>query len=90
VKGARVARGPKTAACNILCWNVRGLNEVVRQDAVSLLVKDTTSSIVCLEETKLQNVDAAVVRRMVGAKFTGNFIVLPAAQTVMNDVYNMK
>ncbi|CAD6342401.1 unnamed protein product [Miscanthus lutarioriparius] len=32
-------------------------------------------------ETKLQNVDAAVVKRTVGAKFTDNFIVLPAAQT---------
>ena len=67
--------------CNILCWNVRGLNDVVWQDAVSLLVKDTASFIVCLQETKLQNVDAAVVKWTVSAKFTDNFIVLPAAQT---------
>jgi hypothetical protein len=67
--------------CNILCWNVRGLNDVVRQDTVNLLVKDTAASIVCLQETKLQNMDLGVVRRTVGAKFTSNFIVLPAAQT---------
>jgi len=63
--------------CNILCWNVRGLNDVVRQDAVNLLVKDTAATIVCPQETKLQNVDQAVVRRLVGAKFTNNFVVLP-------------
>ena len=59
-------------------WNVRGLNDVVRQDAVNLLVKDTAATIVCFQETKLQNVDQAVVRRLVGAKFTNNFVVLPA------------
>lgn len=47
--------------------NVRGLNDVVRQDAVSLLVRDTASTIVCLQETKLQNVDQGVVRRSLGA-----------------------
>jgi hypothetical protein len=53
--------------CNILCWNVGGLNDVIRQDAVSLLVRDTASTIVCLQETKLQAVDPGIVRRMVGA-----------------------
>ena len=67
--------------CNILCWNVRGLNDVVRQDAVSLLVRDTASTIVCLQETKMQNLDQGAVRRTVGAKFANTFAVLPATQT---------
>ena len=67
--------------CNILCWNVRGLNDVVRQDTVSLLVRDTASTIVCLQETKLQNIDQGIVQRTVGAKFTNNFVALPATQT---------
>lgn len=67
--------------CNILCWNVRGLNDMVRQDVVSLLFKDTAASIVCLQETKLQNMDLGIIRRTVGAKFTSNFIALPVAQT---------
>ncbi|CAD6214649.1 unnamed protein product [Miscanthus lutarioriparius] len=67
--------------CNILCWNVRGLHDVVRQDTVSLLVRDTASTIVCLQETKMQNLDQGVVRRTVGAKFANTFVVLPATQT---------
>lgn len=67
--------------CNILCWNVRGLNDVIRQDTVNLLVRDTAATMVCLQETKLHNMDHAVVQRTVGAKFANNFVVLPAAQT---------
>jgi exonuclease III len=67
--------------CNILCWNVRGLNDVARQDNVNLLVKDTASTIVCLQETKLQHLDQSIIRRTVGAKFTNNFAALPATQT---------
>ncbi|CAD6269842.1 unnamed protein product [Miscanthus lutarioriparius] len=36
---------------------------------------------VCLQETKLHNMDQAVVQCSVGAKLTNNFVVLPAAQT---------
>ena len=53
---------------------------MVRQDVVSLLFKDTAASIVCLQETKLQNMDLAIIRRTVGAKFASNFIALPVAQ----------
>jgi exonuclease III len=43
--------------CNVLSWNVRGLNDVVRQDAVNLLVRDMATTIVCLQEMKLQIID---------------------------------
>ena len=54
---------------------------MVRQDAVSLLVRDTASTIVCLQETKMQNLDQGVVRHTVGAKFANTFAVLPATET---------
>jgi exonuclease III len=67
--------------CRILNWNVRGLNDGARRDSVSELVRDTASTIVCLQETKLQVVDDGVVRRTLGQHFVSNYAVLPAAQT---------
>lgn len=64
-----------------MCWNVRGLNDGARQDALSLLVRDTASSIVCLQETKMQNLDQGVMRRTIWPKFANTFAVLPASQT---------
>jgi len=60
---------------------VRGLNDVVRQDTVNLLVRDTASFVLFLQETKLQNIDQGVVRQTVGTKFAYNFVTLLAAQT---------
>lgn len=67
--------------CNLLNWNVRGLNDGARQDAVNELVRTTGATIVCLQETKLQMMDQNVISRTVGPKFTNSFAVLPAAQT---------
>lgn len=67
--------------CQLLNWTVRGLNEDARKDAVSQLVRDTCSTIVCLQETKLQLVDQAVIRRAVGINFANSFAALPAQQT---------
>jgi exonuclease III len=65
----------------LLNWNVRGLNDGARKDAVSEIVKDTRSTIVCLQETKLQLVDQNVVRRTLGSKFANSYATLPAEQT---------
>lgn len=67
--------------CQILNWNVRGLNEGARQDAVNELVRSTGATIVCLQETKMQLLDQNVVARTVGTKFVNSFAVLPAEQT---------
>lgn len=69
------------SSCQILSWNVRGLNDGARRDSVNLVVRDTKSTIVCLQETKLQNIDQAVVARTLGPKFLNNFTFLPATQT---------
>jgi exonuclease III len=60
---------------------VRGLNDGARKDAVNELVRDTRSTIVCLQETKLQSVNQNTVRRTIGAKFIDSYAVLPAEQT---------
>lgn len=67
--------------CQILNWNVRGLNDGARQDSVYELVRSTGATIVCLQETKLQLLDQNVVLRTVGAKFANSYAVLPAVQT---------
>jgi hypothetical protein len=64
--------------CQILNWNVRGLNEGARQDAVNELVRSTGATIVCLQETKMQLLDQNVVARTVGTKFVNSSAVLPA------------
>jgi exonuclease III len=70
--------------CQILNWNVRALNDGAWQDSVSELVRSTGSTIVCIQETKMQVMDQIikiVVSRTVGAKFVNSYIVLPAEQT---------
>jgi hypothetical protein len=64
--------------CKILSWNVRGLNEVDRRDSVQELVRDTGSTIVCLQETKLTTIDDATILRTWGQNFLNNIAVLPA------------
>jgi hypothetical protein len=45
----------------ILCWNVRGLNDRARRDAVRTLVDDIRPSVVCLQETKLDVIQQHLV-----------------------------
>jgi exonuclease III len=44
--------------CVLLNWNVRGLNNLVRRRVVKNLVIETRPSIVCIQESKLANVDS--------------------------------
>ena len=67
--------------CNILNWNVRGLNNPARRKVVRDLVSETRATIVTLQETKLEMVDAWMVTETVGQRFVNNFVALPAAGT---------
>ena len=67
--------------CSILNWNVRGLNNSARRKVVSELARDTSCTIACLQETKLQQVDSAVVSETLGSDFIQNFAFLPADGT---------
>ncbi|XP_066320066.1 uncharacterized protein [Miscanthus floridulus] len=67
--------------CQLLNWNVRGLNDGARRDTVNELVRSAGAMIVCLQETKLQIVDQNTITRTFGPQFSNSFAVLPAAQT---------
>ncbi|KAM0822740.1 hypothetical protein ACQ4PT_071319 [Festuca glaucescens] len=66
---------------NIFNWNPRGLNSKVRRDAVRDLIRDTHASIVCLQETKLDVVDDAIISATLGPNFIANYAFLPAIGT---------
>jgi exonuclease III len=41
----------------MLNWNVRGLNAPVRRCAVRDMAGDVKTTVICLQETKLQHID---------------------------------
>lgn len=41
----------------VLCWNVRGLNQRARRDMVRETISTTLCHIACLQETKLSEID---------------------------------
>lgn len=61
----------------LIVWNVHGLNAQARRNAVYQVVNSANPAIVCLQETKLQDV---FVRQCLGNKFE-KFFYLPAAGT---------
>ena len=64
----------------ILCWNVRGLNDRARRDAVRTLVDDVHPTIVCLQETKLDVITQHLVFALLGISFN-EFAYLQASNT---------
>ena len=67
--------------CVLLDWNVRGLNNSARRKLVRDLAQDTKVSIVCLQETKMQTIDRAVIIESLGQRFAEQFAFLPATGT---------
>lgn len=61
----------------ILIWNVRGLNSVARQDSVRTLVESTRADIVCLQETKMENVSRRTVLSALGSSFS-HYVFAPS------------
>jgi exonuclease III len=63
-----------------LVWNVRGLNNPARRNAISQVVQAACPSIVCFQETKMEVVTVEIVRHCLGNKFE-KFFYLPAIGT---------
>ena len=40
---------------NVLCWNVRGINDSDKWDAIRYKIEESNASIFCLKETKKKN-----------------------------------
>jgi exonuclease III len=67
--------------CIVLNWNVRDLNNPARRQIVRELVQDHQCTIACLQETKLQTMTDSLVTEILGGRFSGNYVALPADGT---------
>lgn len=61
-----------------LSWNVRGLNNPARRKVVADLVADHRCNLVCLQETKLEEITSSIVAETLGSRSLDNFAFLPA------------
>ena len=64
----------------ILCWNVRGLNNPAKRKVVREFFASLRVNVVCLQETKLDTVDQFLVLQCIGPSFD-SFSYLPAVET---------
>ena len=65
---------------NIMVWNVRGLNNPAKRNAVREFVLEARVNLVCLQETKIDVFDQYLVMQCIGPSFDG-FAYLPALDT---------
>lgn len=64
----------------ILVWNFRGLNKKGRRDVVRDLVATTRPEIVCLQETKIQDMLMRLLLSTLDAEYDSH-VTLPAEGT---------
>lgn len=55
---------------DVLCWNVRGLNQQARKDVVHQIVANTMCAIACFQETKLAQIDDFTASYLGGYRLT--------------------
>ncbi len=65
----------------IISWNVRGLNNPKKRESVKYWLRNWKCDVVCLQETKLAEVDLQLVRSLWGNSFVG-WEFLPAVGSV--------
>ena len=53
----------------ILSWNVRGLNAFDKRMAVKAFIKGVRPNVICLQETKVEEVERGFVRDIWGGSF---------------------
>lgn len=66
--------------CNFISWNVRGLNLKAKRDVVRETISSSLASVACLQETKLNVIDSAIAKEILGPSFDG-YVYLPASHT---------
>jgi exonuclease III len=55
--------------CNILCWNLRGINSNQKWLALNDKIAKTACSIICLQETKREHFDHSYLRKFCPKRF---------------------
>ena len=48
----------------ILSWNVRGINNLDKRKLIKAFIKSQRVDVVCIQETKIQNMDSSIVRSL--------------------------
>jgi hypothetical protein len=67
--------------CNVLNWNVRGLNNPARRQVLKDIIVENSCSMICIQETKLHGVDDLIIASTVEQQFLGHYAMLPAEGT---------
>lgn len=63
--------------CNLLCWNVRGLDDGAKRASVRNQIIAMGATIVCLQETKISNWNRTLLVEMLGLDMANNIAYLP-------------
>ena len=53
----------------LLSWNVRGANDNNKRKGIKALIRDQKANLVCLQDTKIQEMSIGVVRSLGVAGF---------------------
>lgn len=64
--------------CNLLCWNVHGLNDGAKRASVRTQIVSTGATIICFQETKICNWTRQLLMETVGADMANNAVYLPS------------
>lgn len=67
--------------CNLLCWNVRGLNDAAKRSSVRNQIVTSGATIVCLQETKVAVWTHSWIVETVGTDLAQDVITLPFVGT---------
>jgi exonuclease III len=54
---------------NILCWNVRGINDKFKWEAIRNKIDECSANIFCLQETKRESFDLFFIRKFAPKRF---------------------
>jgi hypothetical protein len=54
---------------NLLCWNVRGLNDLDKWDLIRNKLEESTCSLFCFQETKKEEIDSHFLRKFAPRRF---------------------
>lgn len=65
---------------SILFWNVCGLNGKARRDSVREVIISSGENVVCLQDTKVENLNRFMLCTVFGSDFD-KFVALPAVGT---------
>ena len=63
---------------NIMCWNVRGLNDGAKRSLVRTQIISSGVTVVCLQETKISNWTHSLLVDTAGTEMASNAIFLPS------------